>query len=150
MNLKQYNDLCVRISDFEGEYAEGACTYNSREYNRDEYGRDEDALQIANYLFFESDIAGVEVINEENPFREPYGVIEREALEDGPDTIDDLLFCDEPRNIMRMLACLEDHYLKLDFPYREEVHAMLVKLQDWADDEAVKAKVKDMLAKKEE
>ncbi|MBR2727824.1 MAG: hypothetical protein IKD71_08030 [Solobacterium sp.] len=132
MNLEQYDDLCVRIVLIGGEYFEGACQYFGREYNEAELGIDSESLNIAGWMFRPEDIEEIIVIDEEHPYLEPYGRPEKEAVADtlkdhDPWWIDDLLFTEEPRNIVRMLACLDD-CLAGDFPFRNEVLAMIERL----------------------
>ena len=64
MNLKQYDNKCVKITDIDDNVFEGNSTFNDKEYNEHEYGRNEDSLQILNILFYESYIKDIEVLKE--------------------------------------------------------------------------------------
>ena len=150
MNLAQYDDLCVRVMLIDGEYAEGACMYNSDEYNFHEYGRDEESLQIASFQFYMSDIAKVEIITEENPYRRPYDMIQELSMEDGPDYFQDLLESEDERNVKRALAYLEDHMTRPEFPYRKEMRELLKTLIRYTEDTEVRTRAEKLLAETEE
>ncbi len=112
MDLSAYDDQCVRVTLKDGSVYEGACQYNSAEYNEAEIGPDEDGLEIAHCLFCRSEIARVELIDESNPYRAPFGALEEETIRDGSDLIEEVLTDDDPRSAERLLNCLE-HYLNL-------------------------------------
>ena len=150
MKLSRYDDQCVRVTMKDGEVFEGACAYDSAEYCESEYGRNEDALHIAGWLFYESQIRRVEIIDESHPFTAPFGRIEEETLADGPWEVEDLLFDDDPRNALRMLACLE---ARLAPEKRRGTVDMLEKLVKYTDDAALKkeaARVAEMWKKDDE
>ena len=106
MNLKKYDEKLVRISCIDGKDYEGICYYNSNEYNYHEYGVDEDGLQIACFLFYKSDIKKVVLLDN---FSDKYGLIEKEAFEDGIDLIEEIFEREEDEHIYRMLLYIKDH-----------------------------------------
>ncbi|MBQ9551704.1 MAG: hypothetical protein IJU96_02970 [Clostridia bacterium] len=111
MKLSAYDGQCVRVTLKDGSVLEGACQYNSAEFNEAEIGPDEDGLEIAHWLFCQSEIETVELIDENNPYRAPFGTIEEETLLNGLYAIMDVLIYDEePRNAERLLNCME-YYL---------------------------------------
>ena len=89
LDLKQYDGKCVRITDAEGNVFEGVCSYNSEEYDEHEYGRCEKALQLPFFLFFQSNIAALESLEDRSgpygKFSDPYGTLEELMVEEGID-----------------------------------------------------------------
>ena len=73
MNLKKYDEKCIKIIDIFGYEYEGNAIYNNQEYTYHEFGRDEDSLQILNYLFFKETIKKIIVL--ENGFTNDYGYL---------------------------------------------------------------------------
>ncbi len=135
MNLKKYDGKCVRIIDSSGDAFDGICRYNCAEYGEHEYGRAEESLQIENFLFFERHIKDIQSLDENTGpygrFLDPYGKLEILTVEDGIDSIEDVLFSEENEHVMRLLCCLEEYLnpdLTLTLPDREEVLATLRKL----------------------
>ena len=61
MSLSKYDGKYVRIVAADGAVFDGECSWCPAEYCRDEYGRDEEALQIDDWLFFESTLLSVSV-----------------------------------------------------------------------------------------
>ena len=113
MNLKNFDNKCVRITTVDGEVFEGIVSYLSREYVNHEYGKDEAALNLTPILFGKSEIALVESLEEvEGPFghySEKYGLLERKCLHWGSDMIEEVLECEDDIQILRMLECLKDN-----------------------------------------
>lgn len=60
MNLRAYDDLYLRLTTKDGEVFDGTAEYLSAEYCEVEYGCAEDALEIDDWLFYESQIRSVE------------------------------------------------------------------------------------------
>ena len=160
MKLSILDDKFIKLETRYGETVWGACMYNSREYNMHEYGRNEDGLQIANFLFFRSDIKSVELVEpgrqtdnaavagpdrsaseDGSEYIPPFDMIQEENVRDDFDTIEDELLYGDERNVLRMLACI-DHYLELghdfEFPDRGKIIALLDELAGYTEDESVR------------
>ena len=154
MRLKQYDGQCVRIDCVDGNVYDGICSYNDKEYNEQEYGRPEECLVMVNFLFFNSDIIAIESLeNHTGPygkFLDPFGKLEEMNVQDGLNSILDFLDCEDPEHILRMLRCL-DYYFDpqnhCEFPCRDEVYNVLIKLEDVTDDETIKAETRRVLDK---
>ena len=112
-DLKKYDGLCVRIIDSNGDAFDGICSHNSEEYDEHEYGRCEESLQIENFLFFKRDIKEIQSLEENSGphgrFLDPYGKLEIMTVEDGIDSIEDVLFSEEDEHVIRLLNCLEEY-----------------------------------------
>ncbi len=112
MELKRFDDKCVRILTASGESYEGIVSYCSREYVFHEYGVDQEAVNLTPMLVYQDDI--VSIINLEDvdgPFghySEKYGLLERKCLEWGTDMIEEVLESEDDTQILRMLACMKD------------------------------------------
>ncbi len=115
MKLHEYDGLCVRIVGSGGDLFEGFCSHNDAQYGKREFGRAEESLQILTFLFFESEIRDVESLEgNEGPygmFSEPYGNIEEMVVEDGIDSIGEVLFSEETEHVYRLLLCLEKYLI---------------------------------------
>ena len=113
MNLKSFDDKCVRILTASGEAYEGTASYCGREYVFHEYGGDQEALLLTPMLFYKDDIASVTSLEDtDGPFghySEKYGLLERKCLEWGSDLIEEVLASEDDTQIRRMLACMKDH-----------------------------------------
>ena len=107
INLGNYDGKRVRITDSTGEVFEGKCDYCGKDYCEHEYGRREPCLQIANFLFFRSDVRDISVVKGE--YSAPFGKIEELNFEDGIDSVEEELFCEEDEQVYRMLLCLEEY-----------------------------------------
>ena len=143
MRLSSFNDQCVRVTLHTGEVFEGACQHNSAEYNEIEYGVCEEGLDVADWLFYKSDIQQVERVEDEDAFLRSFGRIEEETFRDGTDAVEDALFSDEPRNALRMLCCLEQHLpSEAD---RAPWIALLQKLIRYTNDEDVRQKAEQIV-----
>ena len=117
MDLKIFDDKCVRILTASGEDYEGIVSYCGREYVFHEYGRDQEALVLTPMLFYQDDIVSVISLEEvDGPFghySEKYGLLERKCLEWGTDLIEEVLASEDNTQILRMLACMKDHLRSL-------------------------------------
>ena len=58
MDLKRFDNQCVRITTTTGEVFEGVVSYCNREYVFHEYGYDQEALHLVPVLLCKDDIAG--------------------------------------------------------------------------------------------
>jgi len=142
IDLEKFDGQCVRITDDRGDVFDGICTYNSDDYNEHEYGEFEDSLELAYMIFYRSQIKDVQSLEDHTgpygKFLDPYGKMEELAVEDGIDSIEDMLFCDYNEHVMRMLRCLEKHMQDGEFPYLSETVGVLTELIDYTDDEEIK------------
>ena len=154
MDMKQYDGKCVRIINISGDVFDGICCYNDEEYNDHEYGRCEEGLKIENFLFYKSDIREIHSLEEHSGpygrFHDPYGTLEIMTVEDGFDSIDDILFSEENEHVLRLLNCL-DRYLDPSYGYelscRKEVLEALDKLIRVNESEEVQEKAGKLLKK---
>lgn len=147
MNLKKFDDKCVRITLKDGSVFEGACLYDSREYCEIELGINEECLEISGWLFNKSDISKLELIDESNPFLAPFGVIETETVKDGADTAEDILLDGDQRNAERLLDCLEYHIANGDavvFAEKDAFAEALNTAAEYASDQNVKKRSSDL------
>lgn len=117
MNLKHFDNTCVRLTTASGEVYEGTVSYLSREYVFHEYGSDREALYLTPILFYEDDIADIESLEEVNgPFghySERYGLLEKKCLEWGTDLIEEVFASEDDIQILRMLTCINDNFHSL-------------------------------------
>lgn len=117
MNLESFDSKCVRITTASGEVYEGVVSYDSREYAYHEYGRDQEALHLVPILFFRDDITSVISLEDVNgPFghySEKYGLLERNCLAWGTDMMEEVFDSEDDIQILRMLACMKDHFRTL-------------------------------------
>ena len=117
MNLANYDGKCVRIITTWGEVFEGVVSYDDREYAFHEYGRDQEALHLTPILLFKNDILNVISLEDvDGPFghySEKYGLLEEKCLEWGTDMIDEVFESEDDVQILRMLACMNDHFQSL-------------------------------------
>ena len=113
MDLKNFDDKCVRILTASGETYEGIVSYCGHEYVFHEYGCNQEALVLTPMLFYQDDIVSVVSLEEVNgPFghySEKYGLLEEKCLEWGSDLIEEVLESEDDTQILRMLACMKDH-----------------------------------------
>ena len=112
MELKRFDDKCVRILTSSGEVYEGIVSYCGREYVFHEYGYDQEALSLTPMLFYKDDIVSVISLEDvDGPFghySEKYGLLEKKCLEWGTDMIEEVLVSEDDTQILRMLACMKD------------------------------------------
>ena len=144
MDLSVFDDKCVRVVLRNGEVFEGACIYNNAEYNEAEFGRSEDCLDIACTLVFESEILGVTEIGDDG-FSSPYGKIEEMTVEDGLDMVEEVLESDEPRNIIRLLLCIEERRaFYQDKELRQRAASLFGTLERYSEDSRVAEKSREL------
>ncbi len=114
MDLSDFDDKCVRITDVSGDVYEGIATYFDREYVFHEYGCDQEALCLTPILFYKDDIKSVMDLEGTNgPFglySEKYGLLERKCLDGGTDLIGEVFDLDDDDRILRMLYCMNDSF----------------------------------------
>ena len=148
MKLSGFDDKFIKLETTYGETVWGACMYNSRDYSEHEYGRREDALQIANFLFYRTDIKNVELSEQDGI--PPYDMIQVENIKDGYSFYDDEVMFGDPRNIIRFLNCL-DVYLDpssgIELNERDKTIELFHRLADYTDDEAVREKALQLYEK---
>ena len=117
MELKSFDNKCVRILTASGEVYEGIVSYCGREYVLHEYGCNQEALQLTPMLFYKDDIVSVISLEDvDGPFghySEKYGLLEKKCLEWGSDMIEEVLESEDDTQILRMLACMKDHLRSL-------------------------------------
>ena len=117
MDLKCFDNQCIRITTVSGEIYEGIVSYCSKEYVFHEYGQEEEALLLVPILLYKGDIADiVSLENAEGPyghFSEKYGLLEMKCLEWGTDLIEEVFETEDDEQILRMLACMKDHFPSL-------------------------------------
>ena len=113
MELKRFDNQCVRLLTASGEVYEGIVSYCGRDYVFHEYGWDQEALYLTPILFYRDDIVSVTSLEEvDGPFghySEKYGLLEKKCLEWGSDCIEEVLESEDDSQILRMLACMKDH-----------------------------------------
>ena len=112
MELKKFDNKCVRILTASGEAYEGIVSYCSQEYVYHEYGCDQEALLLDPMLFYQDDIESIVSLEDvDGPFghySEKYGLLEKKCLEWGTDMIEEVLESEDDTQILRMLACMKD------------------------------------------
>ena len=117
MELKSFDNKCVRLLIASGEEYEGTVSYCGREYVFHEYGCDQEALVLSPMLFYKDDIVSVTSLEEvDGPFghySEKYGLLEKKCLEWGSDLIEEVLESEDDTRILRMLACMKDSFQSL-------------------------------------
>ena len=106
MNLKKYDNKCVRIIDTDNNIFEGNCIFNSKEYNEHEYGMNEDSLQILNISFYKSYIKSIEILKELK--KDEYTMLEELIVNSDKDFLDDALdMCNEIEK-ERLMLCINN------------------------------------------
>ena len=140
MELRKYDGQCVRIIDRNGDAFDGICNYNNEDYDEHEFGRAEESLEIENFLFYRSDIQTIKSLENRNGlygrFLNPYGKLEELTVEDGIDSIREVLFSEEKEHVCRLLRCLDNHLGGLSC--RAEVIEALKELASTAEDTELK------------
>ena len=80
MNLKSFDDKCVKITTISGEVYEGIVSHCGKDYVYHEYGQNEEALLLVPILFYKSDIADIVSLEDVNGsfglFSDRYGLLE--------------------------------------------------------------------------
>ncbi|MBQ6109712.1 MAG: hypothetical protein IJK97_15980 [Thermoguttaceae bacterium] len=152
VDLKEFDEKCVRITDRWGDVFDGICTYNSDEYDEHEFGRAEESLQILSFLFYKSDINKIESLEEHSGpfgrFLDPFGKLEELTVEDGIDSINDVLFDEDEEHVLRLLRCLGEYLDPSrghELPDREEVLRSLGKLAKEADDDGIRSEAQQLI-----
>ena len=112
MNLKEYDNKCVRITDIDDSTFEGICSFNNKEFNECEYGRNEDSLDILNIKFYKPFIKEVEVIKDFN--NKEYGNLEELIIDSGIDFIEDALEYENDIHKDRLKLCIKDNIDKFN------------------------------------
>ncbi len=114
MDLDKFDGKCVRIITTSGEVFEGSASYEGKEYAFHEYGLDQEALCLTPIVFYKKDISRVISLEDVNsPFgnnSEKCGLLEKKCLEWGTDMIEEVLDSEDSSQILRMLACMKDHF----------------------------------------
>ena len=117
MNLKSFDNKCVRITTASGEIYEGVVSYCDKEYVFHEYGHSQEALLLVPILFCKNDISGIASLEDVNGpfghFSERYGLLEKKCLEWGTDAMEEVFDTEDDTQILRMLACMEDNFQSL-------------------------------------
>ncbi len=117
MDLKCFDDKCVRITTASGEAYEGVVSYCGEEYVMHEYGRDQEALLLTPILFCKDDIARIDSLEDADGsyghFSEKYGLLEKRCLEWGTDMMEEVFDSEDDTQILRMLACMKDNFPSL-------------------------------------
>ena len=117
MDLKSFDEKCVRITTAWGEVFEGVVSYSDEEYNLHEYGRSQESLFLTPIIFYKDEISSIESLEDVNGpfghFSEAYGLLEKLCLQWGTDMIDEVFECEDDIQILRMLACMKDNYPSL-------------------------------------
>ena len=151
MQLRKYDGRCVRIVDSSGETFEGICAYNSKDYNEHAYGRCEDGLKILNFLFYRSDIKELSSLEQQGPygrFSAAYGRFEELTIEGGIDSIEDVLFSEEPEHVYRLLLCLGRYFdpaSGLRFACPDETMLLLQKLLQTEGDALIREEAEKLI-----
>lgn len=113
MNLKRFDDKCVRLTTTSGEVYEGVVSYCSEEFAAHEYGRSQEALLLTPILFYQDEIASIVSLEHVNGpyghFSQPYGLLERQCLAWGTDLMEEVFESDDETQILRLLKCMEEH-----------------------------------------
>ncbi len=117
MNLRDFDNKCIRITDASGAVYEGIASYFGREYVFHEYGFDQEALCLTPIMFYKNDISSVISLEETNgPFghySEKFGLLDRKCLDGGTDLIAEVFDSDNDDRILRMLHCMNDSFQSL-------------------------------------
>ena len=117
MNLKSFDNKCVKITTVSGEAYEGIVSYCGKDYVFHEYGRNEEALLLVPILFYKSDIADIVSLEDVNGpfghFSDRYGLLEEKCLEWGTDLIEEVFDSEDDIQISRMLLCMNDSFHSL-------------------------------------
>ena len=175
MDLKRFDNKCVRIVTTFGEIYEGTVSFEDREYAFHEYGHDQEALHLTPIVFYKDDISSVISLEDvDGPFghfSEKYGLLEKKCLAWGSDLIEEVLESEDDTQILRMLACMKDALPSLaaravpgmapwrsgnsmadseedeNAVYRGELENMLGTLVNYSKNEEVVREAKDLLTR---
>ncbi|MBQ1496140.1 MAG: hypothetical protein IIZ40_02145 [Bacilli bacterium] len=145
MNLKRYDNKCIRLVDGLGDIYEGVARHDSRDYNFHEYGKDEESIQMSHTIFFKSFIKKIDIIDS---FSDKYGLLEESLIESGMDMVDEVLTSEDDISINRLLLCLEDKIKSLSKSDRDELMNILdtfIKYNDYDDNVKKAIKIRKMI-----
>lgn len=145
MNLKRYDNKCIRLVDGLGDIYEGVARHDSRDYNFHEYGKDEESIQMSYTIFFKSFIKKIDIIDS---FSDKYGLLEESLIESGMDMVDEVLTSEDDISINRLLLCLEDKIKSLSKSDRDELMNILdtfIKYNDYDDNVKKAIKIRKMI-----
>ncbi len=145
MNLKRYDNKCIRLVDGLGDIYEGVARHDSRDYNFHEYGKDEESIQMSHTIFFKSFIKKIDIIDS---FSDKYGLLEESLIESGMDMVDEVLTSEDDISINRLLLCLEDKIKSLSKSDRDELMNILdtfIKYNDYEDNVKEAIKIRKMI-----
>ena len=138
MNLKQFDNKLVRITDIDDEVFEGICRYDNVSFNECEYGQAKQSLQILCYKIYEDSIKSVEFIEDDGL---PYGKTEERLIHDDFDLIEEELMSDNDYHILRLLNCMSDHINNKTFiDNKDKLLELLNDLIKYKDDENIREK----------
>ena len=138
MNLADFDGKCVRIKDVRGDHFDGVCAFNSAEYCEHEFGVREAALEIMDTLFFAGSIESVEELTDDGGeygcFRDPYGILERLAVDEGAGAVYDLLDFDgaPAEHKARLLRAVVDRPDVIDADLAELIRGLAEDAEDKA------------------
>ncbi len=114
MDLRYFDNKCVRITVVSGNVYEGTASYLGREYVYHEYGCDQEALYITPIMFYKNDISSIMDLENTNGifghYSDKYGLLEKECLDGGTDLIGEIFASDDDDQILRMLYCMNDSF----------------------------------------
>ncbi len=117
MDLRYFDNKCVRITVVSGNVYEGTASYLGREYVYHEYGCDQEALYITPIMFYKNDISSIMDLENTNGifghYSDKYGLLEKECLDGGTDLIGEIFASDDDDQILRMLYCMNDSFQSL-------------------------------------
>ena len=117
MDLEKFDGKCVRIITVWGEEYEGVAIYDDEEYSLHEYGHEQEALRLIPIIFYRDNISSVISLEDVNgPFghySEKYGLLEKKCIEWGTGLIEEVFDSEDDIGILRMLACMKDHFQTL-------------------------------------
>ena len=140
MNLKKYDNKKVRFTDSENNTIEGISYYYTKEIAECMYGINSECLKITCFLFRKEEIKDISIIDE---FSAPYGKIEKWAVEDGMNLVDEVLYSEEDEHVYRLLLCLEDKINSID--YQKELYDKLLSFSKYNEDKKIAKELEKLL-----
>ena len=140
MNLKKYDNKKVRFTDSENNTIEGISYYYTKEIAECMYGINSECLKITCFLFRKEEIKDISIIDE---FSAPYGKIEKWAVEDGMDLVDEVLYSEEDEHVDRLLLCLEDK--KDSINYQKELYDKLLSFSKYNENKKIAKELEKLL-----
>ncbi len=139
MNLRKYDDKCVKIIDIFGREYEGNCVFNNKGYNYHEFGKNQDSLQILYFMFYKDIIKKIIVLDK--GFVDDYGLLEEEIILDGVDYVKDSFDYEDDEHICRLIKYIKDHK---DIKNRDEMIEKVKEHLKYNDNEDVKTELKGL------